>query len=160
MPKITPFLWFDKDAENAAKLYVSVFPNSRINKVSRYPGDGPEGVEEGKVMTVEFELDGQKVIAMNAGPVFQLDEAFSFSIDCDGQAEVDHYWNALTADGGKESQCGWLKDRYGLSWQITPRQLIEATTSPDREAAGRAFQAMMTMKKIDVAKIQAAFRGE
>jgi predicted 3-demethylubiquinone-9 3-methyltransferase (glyoxalase superfamily) len=160
MPKISPFLWFDHQAEDAAKLYVSLFPNSKIHKIARYPGDGPEGVEEGKVMIVEFELDGQKVIAMNAGPTFKLDEAFSFVIDCDGQAEVDHYWNALTADGGQESQCGWLKDRFGLSWQVTPRQLIEATTSPDRAAAGRAFQAMMTMKKIDVAAIEKAFKGE
>ena len=160
MPKITPFLWFDKEAEDAAKLYVSIFPNSKIHHVARYPSDGPKGVETGRVMTVEFELDGQKVIAMNAGPVFKLDEAFSFSIDCDGQDEVDHYWNALTADGGQESQCGWLKDRFGLSWQVTPRQLIEATTSPDREAAGRAFQAMMGMKKIDIAAIQRAFEGK
>lgn len=160
MPKITPFLWFDKEAEDAAKLYVSIFPNSKINKVDYYPGDGPDGVEKGRVMTVAFELDGQKVIAMNAGPTFKLDEAFSFSIDCDGQDEVDHYWNALTADGGQESHCGWLKDRYGLSWQVTPRQLIEATTSPDRDAAGRAFQAMLGMKKIDVAAIQKAFAGE
>lgn len=160
MPKITPFLWFDHQAEDAAKLYVSLFPNSRINHVARYPSDGPEGVENGKVMTVAFELDGQKVTAMNAGPHFKLSEAFSFVIDCDGQDEVDHYWNALTADGGQESQCGWLKDRFGLSWQVTPKQLIEATTSSDKAAAGRAFQAMMTMKKIDVAAIQRAARGE
>jgi len=159
MPKITPFLWFDHQAEDAAKLYVSVFPNSKINHVARYPGDGKEGGETGKVMIVEFEIDGQKVTAMNAGPTFKLTEAFSFVIDCDGQDEVDHYWNALTADGGQESQCGWLKDRFGLSWQVTPKQLIQATTSPDREAAGRAFQAMMTMKKIDVAAIERAFRG-
>jgi predicted 3-demethylubiquinone-9 3-methyltransferase (glyoxalase superfamily) len=160
MPKITPFLWFDHQAEDAARLYVAVFPNSRILNVAHYPGDGPEGVEKGKVMTVVFEIDGQKVTAMNAGPHFKLSEAFSFVIDCDGQEEVDHYWNALTANGGHESQCGWLKDPYGLSWQVTPRQLIEATTSHDREAAGRAFQAMMGMKKIDVAAIQRAFQGE
>ncbi len=159
MPKITPFLWFDDQAEDAAKLYVSVFPNSRITDVAYYPGEAPGGGKPGKVMTVAFEIDGQKITALNAGPTFKLDEAFSFVIDCDGQAEVDHYWNALTADGGQESQCGWLKDRYGLSWQVTPRQLIEATTSPDREAAGRAFQAMMGMRKIDVAQIQAAFEG-
>jgi len=160
MPKITPFLWFDNQAEDAANFYASVFPNSKVNKVAYYPGEAPGGGKPGKVMTVEFELDGQKVIALNAGPTFKLDEAFSFVIDCDGQEEVDHYWNNLTADGGQESQCGWLKDRFGMSWQVTPRQLIEATTSPDREAAGRAFQAMMTMQKIDVAKIQAAFEGK
>jgi len=160
MPKITPFLWFDNQAEDAAKLYVSLFPNSKINHIARYPSDGQDGGETGKVMIVQFELDGQKVTAMNAGPTFKLSEAFSFVIDCDGQDEVDHYWNALTANGGQESQCGWLKDPYGLSWQVTPKQLIEATTSTDREAAGRAFQAMMTMKKIDVAAIQKAFRGE
>jgi predicted 3-demethylubiquinone-9 3-methyltransferase (glyoxalase superfamily) len=160
MPKISPFLWFDKEAEDAARLYVSVFPNSRINHTAYYPSEGPEGVEKGRVMTVGFEIDGQKVTAMNAGPHFKLSEAFSFVIDCDGQDEVDHYWNALTADGGQESQCGWLKDRYGLSWQVTPRQLIEMTTSPDRAAAGRAFQAMMGMKKIDIAGIKAAFEGK
>ena len=159
MPKITPFLWFDDQAEDAAKLYVSVFPNSRILDVARYPGDGKDGGETGKVMIVSFEIDGQRVTAMNAGPSFRLNEAFSFVIDSDGQEEVDHYWSALTADGGEESQCGWLKDRFGLSWQVTPRQLIEATTSPDRAAAGRAFQAMMTMKKIDIAAIQRAFQG-
>ena len=159
MPKITPFLWFDSQAEDAAKLYVSVFPNSRINSVSRYPSEAPGG-EPGKVMTVSFEIDGQAVTALNAGPMFKLSEAFSFVIDCDGQDEVDHYWNALTADGGQESQCGWLKDRFGLSWQVTPRQLIEMTTSPDREAAGRAFHAMMGMTKIDIAAIRAAYDGE
>lgn len=158
MPKITPFLWFDNQAEEAAKLYVSVFPNSKILSIARYPGDSPGGTE-GRVMTVEFELDGHKVIALNAGEMFKLSEAFSFVIDCDGQDEVDHYWNALTADGGQEAPCGWLKDRFGLSWQVTPRQLIQATTSSDREAAGRAFQAMMGMKKIDVAAIQAAYEG-
>ncbi|WP_454714291.1 VOC family protein [Caulobacter segnis] len=160
MPKITPFLWFDNQAEDAAKLYVSLFPNSKITSVDYYPGEAPGGGKPGKVMTVVFEIDGQKVTALNAGPTFKLDEAFSFVIDCDGQAEVDHYWNALTADGGQESQCGWLKDRFGLSWQVTPRQLIEATTSSDRAAAGRAFQAMMGMKKIDVAAIQAAYEGK
>ncbi len=161
MPKITPFLWFDKEAEEAANLYVSVFPNSRIISVNRYPRDTPQASsDKGDVMTVEFELDGQRITALNAGPIFKFNEAFSFVIDCDGQAEVDHYWDALTADGGQESQCGWLKDRFGLSWQVTPRQLIQATTSPDREGAQRAFQAMMGMKKIDIAAIQAAFEGK
>lgn len=159
MPKITPFLWFDTQAEDAAHLYVSVFPNSRIIDITRYPREAPDSGEAGKVMTVTFELDGQKIIALNAGPMFKLDEAFSFVIDCDGQDEVDHYWNALTANGGTESQCGWLKDRFGLSWQVTPRQLIEMTTGPDRDAAGRAFQAMMGMKKIDIAALRAAYEA-
>lgn len=159
MPKITPFLWFDNQAEDAAKLYVSLFPNSKITSVDYYPGEAPGGGKPGKVMTVAFEIDGQKITALNAGDTFKLDEAFSFVIDCDGQAEVDHYWTALTADGGQESQCGWLKDRFGLSWQVTPRQLIEATTGPDKAGAARAFQAMMGMKKIDVAAIQAAYAG-
>ena len=160
MPKITPFLWFDKEAEEAARFYVSLFPNSKIDQVNRYPRDTPQAdADASDVMTVAFELDGQKVTALNAGPMFKFNEAFSFVIDCDGQDEVDHYWNALTADGGQESQCGWVKDRFGLSWQVTPRQLIEMTTSPDRAAAGRAFQAMMGMKKIDIAAIRAAFEG-
>jgi predicted 3-demethylubiquinone-9 3-methyltransferase (glyoxalase superfamily) len=159
MPKITPFLWFDKDAEDAANFYVSVFPNSKINRISRYPSDTPQAsAEAGRVMTVEFELDGNAFTALNGGPEFKFSVATSFVIDCDGQDEVDHYWDALTADG-YASQCGWLSDKYGLSWQVTPRQLIEMTTSPDREAAARAFQAMMPMQKIDIAKIQAAYEG-
>lgn len=159
MPKVTPFLWFDSQAEDAAKLYVSVFPNSRINSVSHYPSEAPGG-EPSKVMTVSFEIDGQAVTALNAGPMFKLSEAFSFVIDCDGQDEVDHYWNALTADGGQESQCGWLKDRFGLSWQVIPRQFTEMATSPDRAAASRAFQAMMGMRKIDLAALRTAFEGQ
>ena len=159
MPKITPFLWFDTQAEQAANLYVSVFPNSRITDVSHYPGEAPGGGKPGKVMTVTFELTGQKVIALNAGPMFKLDEAFSFVIDCDGQDEVDHYWNALTADGGTESQCGWLKDRFGLSWQIVPRQLLRALSGADRAGAARAMDAMMTMGRIDIAAIEAAYIG-
>lgn len=159
MLKITPFLWFDSQAEPAAELYVSLFPNSRITRVTRYPNDASQATPA-DVMTVEFELDGLPVTALNAGPTFRLSEAFSFVIHCDGQEEVDRYWTALTADGGQESQCGWLKDRFGLSWQVTPRQLVEMTTSTDREAAGRAFQAMMGMKKIDIAAMRAAYNGE
>lgn len=160
MSKISPFLWFDKEAEDAAKLYVSLFPNSRIVSVNRYPTDVPQaGAKAGDVMTVAFELDGQPITGMNGGPAFTFDEAVSFVIDCDGQDEVDHYWNGLIADGGQESQCGWLKDRFGFSWQVTPRQLIEMTTGPDKAAAGRVFQAMMGMKKIDVAKLKAAFEA-
>lgn len=159
MPKITPFLWFDNQAEDAAKLYVSLFPNSRITDVAYYPGEAPGGGKPGKVMTVAFEIDGQKITALNAGPTFKLDEAFSFVIDCDGQAEVDHYWNALTADGGQESQCGWLKDRFGLSWQVVPTQLAKLMSSPDRDAANRVAAAMMQMVKLDIAQLEAAAQG-
>ncbi len=157
MPKITPFLWFDSQAEEAAQFYVSLFPNSRITKVARYPEGAP--MPAGSVMTVEFELDGGSFTALNAGPHFKFNEAVSFVIDCRDQAEVDRYWNALTADGGEPSQCGWLKDRFGLSWQVTPRQLIELSTSDDPAQNARVMAAMMTMSKIDVAAIEAAARG-
>lgn len=157
MPKTSPFLWFDHQAEDAARFYVSVFPNSRILSVNRYPSDVPHaGLKAGDVMTVAFELDGQPWTIMNGGPGKTFDEAISFVIDCDGQAEVDHFWNALTANGGQEVACGWLKDKYGLAWQVTPRQLIALTTGPDKAAAARVFQAMMGMVKIDVAKLQQA----
>lgn len=159
MPKISPFLWFDNQAEEAANFYISVFPNSRIVRVDRYPIDPPQGPKAGDVMTVSMELDGQAFTLMNGGPAFAFDEAVSFVVDCDGQDEVDRYWDALLADGGQESQCGWLKDKYGLSWQVTPRQLIEWTTGDDREAAARVFQAMMGMAKIDVAALKAAYEG-
>ena len=123
MRKISPFLWFDGQAEQAAKFYVSLFPNAKLGKVSRYPSDAPGGNAEGSVMTVEFEIDGVTVIALNGGPDFRFNEAISLSIDCDSQAEVDRLWKALTADGGEEGPCGWLKDRYGLSWQVNPHRL-------------------------------------
>lgn len=159
MPKITPFLWFDKEAEQAANLYVSIFPNSKVTSVNRYPTDGPGGAKAGDVMTVAFELDGQQFTGINGGDYFTLSEAVSFVIDCKDQAEVDHYWEKLTADGGKESQCGWLKDRFGLSWQVTPRRLIELTTGPDKAENQRVFAAMMQMSKIDIAKLEAAAAG-
>ena len=159
MPKITPFLWFDNQAEDAARFYVSIFPNSRIVDVARYPIDPPQGPKAGEVMTVTFALDGQTWTAMNGGPAFTFDEAISFTVECGDQDEVDRYWSALTADGGREVACGWLKDKYGLCWQITPRRLIEMNASPDREAAARAFKAMMDMVKIDIAKLEAAFAG-
>ncbi len=159
MPKISPFLWFDTQAEEAANFYVSVFPNSRIVRIDRYPIDPPQGPKAGDVMTVSMELDGAAFTLMNGGPAFTFDEAVSFVVDCDGQEEVDRYWTALTADGGKEVACGWLKDRYGLSWQVTPRQLIEWSTGPDPEANKRVFAAMMTMVKIDVAALKAAYEG-
>ena len=158
MSKISPFLWFDTQAEAAARFYVSLFPNSRIVSVNGLPVDLPHtGAKAGSVITVAFELDGQAYVAMNGGPGHPFTDAISLTIDCDGQDEVDHYWNALTADGGQAVACGWLKDRYGLSWQVTPRQLTEMTTGPDRAAAARVFQAMMGMVKIDVAGLKAAY---
>jgi predicted 3-demethylubiquinone-9 3-methyltransferase (glyoxalase superfamily) len=151
MPKIHPFLWFDTEAEAAAELYVSIFPNSKVLSVQRY---GPEG----SVMTVDFELDGQRVSALNGGPMFKFTEAVSFIIDCDGQAEVDYYWDRFL-DGGQPSQCGWLKDRFGFSWQVVPKQLFETIGGPDAEGRKRAMAAMMTMIKLDVAKLEAAYRG-
>src|SRR5580658_5210228 len=153
MLTITPFLWFDDQAEEAANFYAGVFPNSKITSVSRYTEAGPG--KPGQAMTVQLELDGLAVTFLNGGPVYRLTEAFSFSVSCESQAEVDRYWAALSA-GGEESQCGWLKDRYGLSWQIVPRALLEIIGQPDRAKAARAMQAMFQMKKLDVAKLRAA----
>ena len=153
MLKITPFLWFDNEAEQAAEFYVSLFPNSKITGVSRYGEAGPGPA--GSAMTVSFELDGLPVTGLNGGPVFKPTEAFSFSVSCEDQAEVDRYWYALT-EGGEESQCGWLKDRYGFSWQIVPRALPELLGDPDRARAGRTTQAMLKMKKLDIAKLRDA----
>ena len=155
MRKISPFLWFDGQAEDAAKFYVSLFPNAAISKVSRYPADAPGGNSEGAVMTVEFEIDGVTFVALNGGPDFKFNEAVSLSVDCDGQAEVDRYWRALT-EGGEEGPCGWCKDRFGVSWQITPRRLIELTTNPDPAVSRPATEAMMTMRKIDIAALEEA----
>jgi predicted 3-demethylubiquinone-9 3-methyltransferase (glyoxalase superfamily) len=154
MPKITPFLWYDKEAEEAANFYCSVFKNSKVHNVARYP-EGSRA-PAGGVMTVEFELEGQRFIALNAGPHFKFNEAVSFVIECDNQAEVDHYWSKLTADGGQESMCGWLKDKYGLSWQVTPKALPKLMTNPDKEKAKRVMEAMMRMKKIDIAELEEA----
>lgn len=155
MPKITPFLWFDKQAEEAANLYASLFPNSKVLNVERFEDAGPAG----NVQVVTAILDGLEVRMMNAGPDFKLTEAFSFEVICDGQEEVDRYWDALTANGGEESQCGWLKDPYGVSWQIVPKQLNEAMGGPDKEGAARAMQAMLGMQKIIVADIEKAYAG-
>jgi predicted 3-demethylubiquinone-9 3-methyltransferase (glyoxalase superfamily) len=154
LPKITPFLWYDKEAEEAATFYCSVFKNSKIHHVARYPEGSP--APAGSVMTVEFDLDGQRFIALNAGPHFTFNEAVSFVIDCDTQAEVDHYWSKLTSDGGQESMCGWLKDKYGLSWQVTPKALTKLMSDPDKEKAKRVMQAMMRMRKIDIAELEEA----
>jgi predicted 3-demethylubiquinone-9 3-methyltransferase (glyoxalase superfamily) len=157
MPDITPCLWFDTQGEDAANFYVSIFPNSRITDVSHYGEAGPR--EAGTVLTVEFELDGTPFTALNGGPEFTFDEAISFQISCKDQAEVDHYWDGLLSGGGQESQCGWLKDRFGVSWQVVPVQLMECLAGPDPEGVERATKAMLGMKKLDIAAIQAAYDG-
>jgi predicted 3-demethylubiquinone-9 3-methyltransferase (glyoxalase superfamily) len=153
MPKTTPCLWFDTQAEEAARFYCSVFPNSRVTDVTHYGKAGPR--PEGEVLTVEFELDGQPYTALNGGPEFTFDEAVSFQIDCADQEEADHYWWALV-EGGQESQCGWLKDRFGLSWQVVPRRLTELLADPDPDRAARAMEAMLGMRRIDVAQVEQA----
>jgi predicted 3-demethylubiquinone-9 3-methyltransferase (glyoxalase superfamily) len=153
MPTVTPFLWFDTEAKEAAEFYTSVIPDSRITNVTTRP-DRPEGT----VMTVEFELDGQRFIALNGGPQYSFTEAFSLSIDCKTQDEVDTYWAAL-AEGGEEGPCGWLKDRFGLSWQVVPEALPRLLTDPDREKAERVFAAMMKMTKIEVVELERAAEG-
>jgi len=157
MSKISPCLWFNGQAEAAAKHYTTIFPNSRILSVDRSPAETPSG-PQGMVLTVEFLLSGQTFIGLNGGSDFKFNESISFSIDCDDQAEVDRYWDALIA-GGEPSVCGWLKDRFGVSWQVVPRQLPEMLQSPDREAAGRAMEAMMKMTKIDVKELEEAFNA-
>jgi predicted 3-demethylubiquinone-9 3-methyltransferase (glyoxalase superfamily) len=156
MPKITPFLWFDTQAEEAARFYTSIFKNSRIVQVARYGDAGPG--PKGSVMTVLFELDGQPFIALNGGPHFKFNESVSFSIECNTQQEVDEYWNKLTA-GGQESQCGWLKDKYGLSWQVNPKVLGQMLSDADPQKSKRAMEAMLQMKKIDIATLQRAYEG-
>jgi predicted 3-demethylubiquinone-9 3-methyltransferase (glyoxalase superfamily) len=155
MSKITTCLWFNGQAETAAKFYAALIPESRIDKVMRAPSDNPS-TPEGAVLTVEFTIAGQQFIGLNGGPQFSFTEAVSFVINCEDQAEVDYYWNALVADGGAPSHCGWLKDKFGLSWQIVPKQLPQLLGSRDREAAGRAMQAMLKMTKLDVARLQRA----
>ena len=157
MPRITPNLWFDTQSKEAAEFYCSIFPNSKITEVTHYSEAGP--LPAGTAMTVSFVLDGQELTALNGGPHFKLTEAFSLSISCADQAEVDHYWDKLTADGGEESQCGWLKDRYGLSWQVTPAGFEELMTDADPARVNRALQAMFGMKKLDLAALQAAADG-
>jgi predicted 3-demethylubiquinone-9 3-methyltransferase (glyoxalase superfamily) len=160
--RITPCLWFDKQAEEAAKFYIGIFKHSKIVQVSRYGEAGREvhGQAPGTVMTVAFELDGQTFTALNGGPVFKFNEAISFQINCETQAEVDHYWGKLSQGGDeKAQQCGWLKDKYGLSWQVVPRVLIEMLTDPDRAKSQRAMQAMLQMKKIDIDKLKRAYAG-
>ncbi|MEW2546634.1 VOC family protein [Streptomyces sp. NPDC047002] len=157
MPKLIPNLWFDTNGLEAAEYYVSVFPNSRINRVSHYGEAGP-GVP-GTVLTVDFELDGQPYTIINGGPEFTFDEAVSFQIDCADQAEVDAYWDRLVGDGGQEGPCGWLKDKYGLSWQVVPAAMTDLIADQDQARVDRAMKAMFTMKKLDLATLLAAADG-
>jgi predicted 3-demethylubiquinone-9 3-methyltransferase (glyoxalase superfamily) len=156
MSKISPCLWFNGEAEAAAKLYTAIFPDSHILSVDRSPADTPSG-PEGMVLTVTFSIAGETFIGLNGGSDFKFNESISFSIDCDDQAEVDRYWDALIAGGGEASVCGWLKDRFGVSWQVIPRQLPEMLQSQDREGAGRAMEAMLKMTKIDLKELEDAF---
>jgi len=157
MPKTIPCLWFDGQAEQAAELYISVFPDSKVLGVTRYGRDAA-GVE-GTVMTVNFSLDGQEYVGLNGGPQFTFSEAISFQIMCADQDEVDHYWTGLIEGGGEEGPCGWLKDRFGVSWQVFPTVLTELLADPDREKSQRVMQAMLQMKKIDIAALERAAAG-
>lgn len=158
MNKITPCLWFDTQAGEAAEFYTSIFKNSKITSKSTLKDTGPS--REETVMVVQFELEGQSFMAMNAGPLFKFNEAISLSIDCGPQEEVDYYWDKLTADGGQESMCGWLKDKYGVSWQVTPRILPQMLRDPDPAKAKRAMEAMLSMRKIDIPTLQRAYDGK
>jgi predicted 3-demethylubiquinone-9 3-methyltransferase (glyoxalase superfamily) len=155
MQKITPFLWFDNQAEEAMNFYTSIFKNSKKGRISRYSKAGPG--PEGSVMTAEFSLDGMEFIALNAGPLFKFTEAISFVIDCKSQEEVDYYWSKLTADGGQESMCGWLKDKFGLSWQVVPARLTELMLDKNAAKAKKVTEAMFKMRKIDLQKIEEAY---
>ena len=160
--KIAPCLWFDDQAEEAARFYTGIFKNSKIVTVARYGKAGHEvhGRPAGTVMTVAFELEGQAFTALNGGPVFKFNEAISFQVNCETQAEVDYYWEKLSEGGDvKAQQCGWLKDRYGVSWQVVPRALVEMITDPDSEKSGRAMEAMLRIKKLDIAELKRAYGG-
>ena len=156
MQKITPFLWFDNNAEEAAQFYTSVFKNSKILNVSRYGDAGPG--PKGSVMVVNFQLEGQQFTALNGGPLFKFSEAFSFVVNCETQKEIDEYWNKLTSGGGKESECGWLKDKFGFSWQIVPTALGKLMGDPQK--ANRVMQALLQMKKLDIATLEDAAEGK
>jgi predicted 3-demethylubiquinone-9 3-methyltransferase (glyoxalase superfamily) len=157
MPNITPFLWFNTEAEEAMNFYVATFPNSRVKGLTRW-GDGGPG-PKGAVLTANFELDGKEFTALNGGPQFKFTEAVSFVVMCETQEEIDKYWDRLTGEGGQESMCGWLKDKYGLSWQIVPSKLSKLLGDPDSARAGRATQALLQMKKLDIAALEKAANG-
>ena len=156
--KNTVCLWYDGTAEEAARFYAATFPDTTVGAIIRAPGDYPDG-QQGNVLVVEFSVMGIPCIGLNGGDAFKHNEAFSFQVATEDQAETDRYWNAIVGNGGEESECGWCKDKWGVSWQISPRVLIEALSNPDRAAAKRAFEAMMTMRKIDVARIEEALQG-
>lgn len=162
MQKITPFLWFDGQAEDAVNFYTSLFKNSKIGRIARYNEAAAEktGRPVGSVLTIEFEIEGQKFVALNGGPLFKFNESVSFVINCETQEEVDYFWGKLTADGGEESACGWLKDKFGLSWQVTPTVLIDMLHDKDPEKAERVMKAMLQMQKIEIPKLKAAYGGK
>ncbi|HEX9281104.1 MAG TPA: VOC family protein [Candidatus Udaeobacter sp.] len=159
MQKITPFLWFDDQAEEAAKFYTTLFKNSKISRIFRYNEEAAEktGRPVGSVLTIEFEIEGQKFVALNGGPLFKFNESVSFVINCETQEEVNYFWGKLSADGGEESACGWLKDKFGLSWQVVPTVLIDMLHDSDQEKSGRVMQAMLQMKKIDIKALKDAY---
>ena len=159
MQKITPFLWFDDQAEDAVNFYTSLFKNSKICRIFRYTEEAAEktGRPVGSVLTIEFEIEGQVFVALNGGPLFKFNESVSFVINCETQEEVDYFWEKLTADGGEESACGWLKDKFGLSWQVTPTVLIDMLHDSNQEKSGRVMQAMLEMKKIDIKALKDAY---
>jgi len=159
MQKITPFLWFDDRAEDAVKFYTSLFKNSKIGRILRNAEEAAEktGRPVGSVLTIEFEIEGQKFVALNGGPLFKFNESISFVINCETQKEVDYFWEKLTADGGEESQCGWLKDKFDVSWQVVPTILIDMLHDSDQERSGRVMRAMLQMKKIDIKALKDAY---
>ena len=159
MQKITPFLWFDDQAEDAVNFYTSLFKNSKTGRILRYTEEAAEksGRPVGSVLTIEFEIEGQKFVALNGGPLFKFNESVSFVINCETQEEVNYFWGKLSADGGEESACGWLKDKFGLSWQVTPTVLIDMLHDSDQEKSGRVMQAMLQMKKIDIKALKDAY---
>jgi predicted 3-demethylubiquinone-9 3-methyltransferase (glyoxalase superfamily) len=164
MQKITPFLWFNGNAEQAVKFYTSIFKNSKVGRILRYSEEvakvSQSGIPAGSVLTIEFEIEGQKFVALNGGQEFKFNESISFVVNCETQEEVDYFWEKLTADGGEESQCGWLKDKFGVSWQITPTVLIDMLHDKDSAKAERVMKAMLQMQKIDIEKLNAAYRGK
>ena len=161
MQKVCPFLWFDSEAEQAAKFYTSVFKNSKVGKITYYADDAAEktGRPAGSVMTVEFTLDGVEFVALNGGPMFKFSEAISFNVNCETQDEIDHFWEKLSADGGSTGPCGWLKDKFGLSWQVSPIVLGEMLADKDKAKATRVMKAMMEMDKIDIVQLQRVAKG-